>query len=80
MTSAYRSRLKINVTLVLRPSLIICSIAGTPSAVAGIFTNTFGRLIRSCRYRADSIVPGVSRARSGATSTDAKPSPPSLAS
>ena len=36
----------------LRPSAIICWIAGTPSSVAGIFTIRFGRLTRSCSSRA----------------------------
>src|ERR1044072_3205038 len=35
--------------LMLRPSAIIASIAGTPSGVAGIFTNRFGSSIRSWR-------------------------------
>ena len=35
MTSAYRSRLKISVTLIDRPSPIRVRMAGTPSAVAG---------------------------------------------
>ena len=60
----------------LRPSLIICRMAGTPSAVAGIFTRRLGRAIASCSRRAEAMVPSVSWARSGATSTLAKPSPP----
>ena len=64
----------------LRPSEIICRMAGTPSAVAGILTIRFGRSIRSCRLRADSMVPSVSLASAGDTSRDTKPSAPSLAS
>ena len=36
MTAAYRSRLKIKVTLIDRFSEIICWIGASPSAVAGI--------------------------------------------
>ena len=46
---AYRSRLKINVTLMLRPSAIIAWMGPMPSAVAGILTIRFGRWICSCR-------------------------------
>ena len=49
----------------LRPSEIICRMAGTPSAVAGILTIRLGRLIRSCSERAASMVPAVSLARTG---------------
>jgi hypothetical protein len=62
------------------PSPIIASIAGTPSAVAGILTNRFGLLIRSCNARAAAMMAAVSRASSGATSIDTKPSVPPLAS
>ena len=58
----------------LRPSAIIAWIAGTPSAVAGIFTKRLGSSIRSCSRRAATTVASVSRASSGATSTDTKPS------
>ena len=37
-TSRWRSSEKISVTLMLRPRAIISSIAGSPGAVAGIFT------------------------------------------
>ena len=76
MTSPYRSMLKIRVTLMLRPSLIIWRMAGIPSSVAGILTSTLGRSMRLCRYRAASMVPAVSWARDGATSTETKPSAP----
>ena len=80
MTSPYRSRLKISVMLMLRPSAIICSIGPSPSAVAGIFTIRFRRAIRSCRSRAAASVPAPSWARSGSTSTLTYPSTPSDAS
>jgi hypothetical protein len=60
----------------LRPSLIIWRMAGTPAAVAGIFTITLGRAIVSCRCRAAITVASVSLAMSGATSTLTNPSPP----
>lgn len=64
----------------LRPSAIIASMAGTPCGVAGIFTNRLGWPILWCSTRAASIVARVSRASSGATSTDTNPSIPSAAS
>ncbi len=64
----------------LRPSAIIASMAGTPSAVAGIFTNRLGSSIRVWSWRAAAIVAAVSWASSGATSTDTNPSVPPLAS
>ena len=70
ITRRYISSEKISVTLMLRPSAIICSIAGIPSAVAGIFTMRFGRPISDDHRRASSIVPGVSWASSGDTSTE----------
>lgn len=68
------------VMLMLRPSAIIASMAGTPSAVAGIFTMRLGSSIRAWSRRAAAIVAAVSRASSGATSTDTKPSAPPVAS
>ena len=68
------------VMLMLRPSAIIAWMAGTPSAVAGIFTKRLGSSMRAWSRRAAAIVAGVSRASSGATSTDTKPSVPPLAS
>ena len=68
--------LKIRVTLMLRPSPIIWRMAGTPSGVAGILTSTLGRSMRVCRPRAAAMVPSVSWARAGATSTETKPSAP----
>ena len=64
----------------LWPSAIIAWMAGTPSPVAGIFTNRFGWAIRWCSWRAAAMVASVSRASSGATSTDTNPSLPALAS
>ena len=60
----------------LNPLPIVASIAGMPSAVAGIFTSRFGRAMRSCNRAAAAIVAAVSRASSGATSIDTKPSLP----
>ena len=69
-----------SVTLMLRPSAIIASIAGTPSGVAGIFTMTLGRSRRSWSWRAWATVPSVSAASSGDTSMDTNPSAPPQAS
>ncbi len=63
----------------LRPSAVIASIAGMPSGVAGIFTSRLGWVMRSCRSRAAAMVALVSRASSGATSMDTKPSVPPAA-
>ncbi len=60
-----------------RPSLIIWRMAGTPSAVPGIFTSRFGLAMVSCSRRAAAAVPSVSWAKPGSTSTLTKPSPPS---
>jgi hypothetical protein len=62
--------LKMRVTLMLRPSLIICRMAGTHSGVAGILTRTLGWSIRVWRERAAAMVPSVSWASDGATSTE----------
>ena len=67
-------------TLMLRPSAIMACIAGTPAGVAGILTSRFGWAIRPCSPRAAATVASVSWAISGATSMDAKPSPPPLSS
>ena len=64
----------------LRPSAIICRIEGTHSGVAGILTSTLGWAIRSWRPRAAAMVPSVSWASDGATSTETNPSPPPEAS
>src|SRR3954471_24940468 len=50
------------------------SIAGSPSFVAGIFTNRFGRSTRSRSRFASSTVPWVSWARLGSTSSETQPS------
>jgi hypothetical protein len=66
--------------LMLRPSLTIWRTAGTPAAVAGILTKRFGSSMRSWSSRAAPTELDVSAARSGASSTDTKPSPPPLSS
>ena len=60
MTSLYLSRLKISVTFMFRPSLIIWRIAGTPASVAGILTSKLGIAMRSWKMRASLMVPSVS--------------------
>ena len=77
ITSAYRSTAKINVTFTLMPAASVAVIAGSPSRVAGILIITFGRASRSHNSCACAIVPSVSWARSGDTSTDTNPSAPS---
>ena len=54
--------------------------AGSPSTVAGILIITLGRSTAFHRARACAIDPSVSRARSGDTSMETKPSAPSAAS
>ena len=61
-------------TLTLIPASSVAAIAGMPSAVAGILIITFGRSSRAQSSLACAIVPSVSCARSGETSTDTKPS------
>ena len=66
--------------LMLRPSAIIAWMAGTPSAVAGIFTNRLGAvdpLVQRAggRQRGLGVVGQL-----GATSTETNPSVPPLAS
>ena len=62
------------------PSYVISSIAGKPSSVPGILIMRFGRSTRSQYSRACSIVRWVSKARSGSTSKEMKPSWPSVSS
>ena len=69
-----------SVTLMLRPSPIIVSMAGMPSGVAGIFTITVCRSRRSWSSRAWAIVPSVSAASCGDTSMETNPSAPPQAS
>ncbi len=64
----------------LRPSATMARTAGTPSAVAGIFTYRLGSSTSSWKWRAAVIVPSVSCARPGATSRDTNPSTPAEAS
>ena len=54
--------------------------AGTPSFVAGTFTSRLGWAMRACRSRADLSVASVSWAWAGETSSETKPSSPSLSS
>jgi hypothetical protein len=63
-----------------RPSLIIWRMAGRPGLVPGIFTYRLGWPIVSLRWRASATVASVSNAAPGDTSTDTKPSTPSLPS
>jgi len=58
------------------PSAVSVVIAGSPAAVAGTLTITFGRPTSRCRRRASSIVPAVSPASRGLTSMLARPSSP----
>ncbi len=53
-----------------RPSPIMARMAGTPSAVAGIFTYRLGSATSSWKWRAAVMVPSVSWASPGATSSD----------
>ena len=55
-------------------------IAGSPSTVAGILTNRFGRSTASQSRCAISTVAPVSRASPGSTSIETRPSTPSVAS
>ena len=65
----YLSSEKISVTLILIPSEIICSIAGSPSFVAGIFTIRFFLPILFQNIRTSSMVASVECAECGLTST-----------
>ncbi len=80
ITASYRSREKINVTLMLIPSARHWLIAGSPSTVAGILTNRFGRSTSHHSARASAMVFAVSCAIRGSTSIEIRPSTPSLAS
>ena len=73
-TSRWRSSEKISVTLTGMPAAIVSSIAGSPSFVAGILMNRFGRSTSACRRLASAIVASVSRARFGSTSSETQPS------
>ena len=79
-TRAYMASEKMRVTLTLIPLPIRSRIAGMPSGVAGTLIMTLGRSsVRNSR-RAASIVPLVSCARCGLTSSEAKPSAPRVPS
>jgi hypothetical protein len=58
------------------PAAIDSSIAGRPSLVAGIFTNRFGRSTSFDSRFASAVVPSVSWARFGSTSSETQPSLP----
>ena len=78
MTCEYRSSPKISVTLMLIPSEMHCVIAGSPSRVAGILISRFGRSTIHHSARASAMVFSVSLARRGSTSSDTRPSSPSV--
>ena len=63
-TAAYRSRLKINVTLMLMPSAINWRMAGRPALVAGTLIMRLRRSTAAWRPRPSAIVAAVSWARS----------------
>ena len=67
-------------TLTLMPSAIAWVIAGSPSRVAGILMNRFGRSTAHQRKRASAMVFSVSLARRGSTSRETRPSSPPVAS
>ena len=67
---------KSKVMLMLIPSARQRRIAGTPAAVPGIFTITFGRSTDFHSRRASAIVASVSFAEPGEHSIDTKPSLP----
>ena len=73
MTSRYRARAKIRVTLTLIPSLVTCVIAARPSGVAGILTN---RLSRSTALRSARAVSARGAAVSGQPGIDLDRDPP----
>ena len=75
-----RSREKISVTFTLIPSAMACVIAGSPSMVAGILMNRFGRSTIHHSARASAIVAAVFLASLGSTSSDTRPSRPSVRS
>ena len=76
MTSRWRSRLKIRVTLTLMPCAVASVIASRPSIVAGILIITLGRSTFAQSCLACAIVPAASCARPGSTSIETRPSTP----
>ena len=64
----------------LMPSPSASVIAGAPSVVAGILTNRFSRSTSFHSSLAEARVASVSKARSGATSMETRPSTPLVAS
>ena len=79
ITSSYRAREKIRVTLMLMPSARQAAMAGSPCRAAGILMNKLGRSTRHHSARASAMVASVSWASRGSTSIDARPSTPSRA-
>ena len=65
-----------SVTLTGTPVKIASSMAGRPSLVPGILMNRLGRPARADSSLAAAIVPAVSRASNGDTSSDTHPSTP----
>src|SRR5665648_56133 len=76
MTSEYRSREKIGVTLNETPDSRTPVIAGNPALVAGILISTSRRPPRAHNAWVWLIVASVSCARSGETSSDTRPATP----
>ena len=72
----YCSRENSSVTFTGTPAKIDSSIAGTPSGVPGILMNRLGRCARRCSCATASMVPAVSFASKGETSSDTQPSTP----
>jgi hypothetical protein len=80
MTSRYRCKEKINVTLTLIPSESVSVIAGSPARVAGILMNRLGRSTSHHSCLASATVGSVSSASRGSTSMETQPSTPCVAS
>ena len=80
MTSLYRVREKISVTLTLIPSARQAVIAGSPARVAGILMNRLGLSTIHYSALASATVLRVSPASRGSTSSETRPSSPPVAS
>jgi len=74
ITSLYRSTEKMRGHVHVMPAPRTAVIAGSPALVAGILIITFGRSTSANSRLAASIVPCVSWARRGDTSSETKPS------
>ncbi len=77
-TSSYWSSEKISVTLTLTPCAVSARMAGMPSGVAGTLIMTLGRPTRWARRSPSETVFSVLVASSGSTSSETRPSTPSL--